>query len=282
MIPRTDPNRRGPQRETYMCATAAAGRAPGSARSGPSNRALVDEAMLAELQRRYLDLDATRDRHAAKLAADAALAADALAQADREAQRAADRLARVQRAFQDGFLDPEDYRDQAAGLREERDAALAAVEQARTHAERVAAGGPSLDGEAAMFERLAELRAAIVDGTRDAAGLDGLRTLLRHMFEEVRYLPVIGESHAWPEALADFGGEAYLAPILSERVFEGIDDESVPPRVRRGVLDLAAETEHVGLPLKSSCRRELASRVWPCSGASTFSSARRTCRSLHW
>src|SRR4051794_28824516 len=59
--------------------------------------------------------------------------------------------------------------------------------------------------------------------------------------------PPGAHGRAWvrPEALADFDGEAYLAPLLSERMIEGIDNLSVRPRVRRGVLPL--ETELVAL-----------------------------------
>jgi len=65
------------------------------------------------LSRRYLDLDAMREQFSARLASDRILATEAQAEADREAQRAGERLLRVKRAFQDGMLEPEDYRDPA-------------------------------------------------------------------------------------------------------------------------------------------------------------------------
>jgi Recombinase/Resolvase, N terminal domain len=68
-----------------------------SVRSGPVDRALIDDAMLAELHRHYLDHDATCARLAARQAADSTIAAEAMAQAESEAQRAADRIGRVQR-----------------------------------------------------------------------------------------------------------------------------------------------------------------------------------------
>jgi hypothetical protein len=241
MIPRTDPNRRGGLYEVYIC-DGRRRNGPGSCFQMPVDRAQVDSAMWAELQRRWLDLDETRDRLAAKLALNAKVAAETIAQAEREAQKATERLARVQRAFQDGFLEPADYRGQAADLREERAAAAAALERAREHAAQLSERGPALDAEAEMFRRMADLRAAIVDGVRDAAGLNGLRRLLAHMFEAVYYMPVDGDAPlAWPDALPDFDGVAYLAPEISERIIEGLHDTSVPPRMRRGVLPLGTE-----------------------------------------
>lgn len=245
LIPRTDPNRRVAPQETYFC--------DGRRRWGTGycpqlriDRATVDGAMLAELQRRYVDFDETRDRLAAKMALDLNLATETLAQAERAALDAEANYNRVRGHYREGRIEPEVWAEERPELQAGMEAARAAVEQARDHAARVAERGPALDAEAEMFRRVADLRAAVVDGVRDAAGLNGLRRLLRHMFEEVRYMPVEAwqerPDYVWPEVLADFDGQAYLAPILSERVFEGIDDASVPPRIRRGVLPLESDS----------------------------------------
>jgi hypothetical protein len=133
LLPRTDPNRRGTTYQVYICG--------GRVQHGldycdqnPIVRAVVDEAMLDELSRSYLDLAETRRRLEVKLGADTTIAQAAVAEADAEAQRADARLVRVQRAFQDGYLEPEDYAQQRRQLIEERDAAHAAVERAKDHA----------------------------------------------------------------------------------------------------------------------------------------------------
>ena len=89
MLPRTDPNRRGGKYEVYTCA----GRGqhgleflrPDAHRPPP----LVDEAMMDELDRHYLDVEETRRRLEAKLTADTTIATAALTDADSgSAQRA--------------------------------------------------------------------------------------------------------------------------------------------------------------------------------------------------
>jgi len=54
-------------------------------------RAPIDAAMLNELEKRWLDLEATRDRLRARRQAEAAMADEALGYARSEAMRAADR-----------------------------------------------------------------------------------------------------------------------------------------------------------------------------------------------
>jgi site-specific DNA recombinase len=238
MIPRTNQNRSQAATETYFCDSRRV-HGTGHCPQTPVERATVDAAMLAELQRRYVDMDATRDRLAAKLSAEADAASTQVQAAEREALKAGERLARVQRAFQDGFIEPVDYREQADPLREEQAATAAALQQARDHAARLSERGPVLDAEAEMYRRLADLRAAVVDGIKDAAGLDGLRRLLAHTFEHVDYLP---DGASYGETVgAPVAGQACLLPVLSERVFEGIDDEATAPRVRLAALSLETD-----------------------------------------
>jgi len=249
MLAVTKPNRTGGTYEVYMCSGRRADAT--TCQQGPIARAAVDDAMLRELLRRWVDLDETRDRLRAQLEAAAAVAAQTLAQAERDEQQTEARLARVQRAFQDGFLDAADYRDQAAGLREERGAARAALAQAREHARQAEARPERVDAESALLRHLAELRQRVSEGLRDAAGLDGLRRLLHHTFEEVKYMPMTDADFAAALGWAAIDPEAsdYLVPVLSERILEGIDDDTTSPALRRPALPLHTEVEtaHVGL-----------------------------------
>jgi hypothetical protein len=99
--------------------------------------------------------------------------------------RAAERLSRVVRAFQDGILDPADYAQQRAGLLAEREAAEAAVARAQKRSEAVSDEGVSDE----VLDRLRDLRAAVLGGLDRAPDLDALRRLLREMFESVSFVP---------------------------------------------------------------------------------------------
>jgi hypothetical protein len=124
------------------------------------------------------------------MALDAQVAAETIEQAERAVLDAEASFARVRDHYQSGRIEPEDWAQQRPDLQAAFDAARAAAEQAA----QVAAQGPALDAEAEMFRRMADLRAAVTDGVRDAAGLDGLRRLLRHMFEAVHYMPVVEDA----------------------------------------------------------------------------------------
>ncbi len=206
--------------------------------------------MIDELDRRYLGLAETRERYARKRAADAALVAEAVARADADAMRATERLSRVVRAFQDGKLDPDDYAEQRAGLLGEREAADAALARARKRSEAVA----DEDVTDEVLDRLREVRAAVLGGLDRAADLDGLRSLLRQIFESVIYsradaptdLPVEPSSGDWeaPEVALQAG--TYLLPILRSGVVVGYvaDPRNVPAedRGRPGPHPIIART----------------------------------------
>jgi hypothetical protein len=241
LIPRTDRNRRGGNYEVYICS--------GRGQFGldhcdqrPIDRALIDEAMLDELGRSYLDLTETRRRLEAKLSADATIAAAAVAEADADAQRAEARLARVIRAFQDGHLEAADYAEQRRQLLGERDGAHAAVQRAKDHQDRLKAAGPLADAEEAVLRRLADLRGAVVQGISQAPDLNALRTIIRQMFEAVLLLPTND-----PRVPADWGGSGteagdyLLLPILHDEAILTRDGLTATA-VRRPALPL--ETDH--------------------------------------
>jgi len=185
LIPRTDTTRERAG-EWYVC--------DGRLRRGAwfcsqpfIRRAVIDDALLSELNVRYLDREAMLERMRARLESDKETAAIALADAERDALKAAERLARVTRGWQDGVIDDDEYRRQRTGLLEERQAATAAVECARDRQAKVAEARP-LDAEEALLRRLADLRAAVVDGIGKAPDLNGLRRLLQELFVKIELI----------------------------------------------------------------------------------------------
>jgi DNA invertase Pin-like site-specific DNA recombinase len=245
MLPRTDPNRREGDYQVYLC--------DGRRRYGPDHcsqmpvaRGPIDEALLAELDTRYLDLDAMRERMAASIASDSAIAAEALADADTEAHKAAERLTRVQRGFQDGYLEPDDYREQRTALLAEQEAAEAARARARDRAAVLAEARP-LDAEEAVLRRLGELRTTVLGGIGEAPNLNALRRLLRELFKTVYY--VAADTDHWSrnmrisrESHIPAGG-AFLEPHLRAGALAHPDNPYLP----KGLLDLAEQPLREGL-----------------------------------
>jgi hypothetical protein len=171
----------------------------------------------------------------------------------------------VQRAFQDGHLDPVDYAEQAAGLREEREAAVRAAQRATDHLASVRGQVPALDAEEELLRHLAALRAAVVGGIGKAPNLDATRTLLRWLFRQVLYL---APGHPWltnPGFIDDMmpraaGGYLLLDP--NPDVFEYVNADGTPyftddpnvadtdpiMRIHRQPLALdSVETQPIGL-----------------------------------
>ena len=272
MSPRTDRRASGPPAETYVCN--GRGKDPNSCSQRPVRRVVIDEAMVLELDKRYLDLAATRDRLKASRTADAALAAQALAAAEADALKAAERLGRVQRAFQDGFIEAADYAEQRATLLTEREAADAAV--TRTQARSAAVDDEDVTDE--LLDRLRDLRAAVLGGLDRAPDLNALRKLLRGMFESVVYWPAEG----WTEALVipgtdagcnvgphAYAGSAVLVPILRRDAIAGYDGDplSTNPLIRRATLDIPAGVSDS----LTKIREWPAASSWTRSGASTGS-----------
>jgi site-specific DNA recombinase len=245
LVPRTDPGRRGASHQTYRC--------DGRYRNGPDfcpqppiDRQVIDEAMLGELNETYLDLDATRQRLEARHATDTSIAAEALRHAEAEVQKAGERIGRVERGFQDGFLEAGDYSNQRTQLRDEQEAAMAALQRAQSHLTDLESTGGLQDAEEAVLRHLADLRAAIAEGIEQAPNLNALRTLLRRLFERVIYLP---EGHQWltqVSAMRESGVQikgAVLVPFLREGAIESIDLATYVPKIRRSTLPLGETTD---------------------------------------
>lgn len=182
MTPHTDHRRGDGNYQVYKCH----GRASYGAdycTQGVVDRATVDEAILSELNRRYLDIDETRRRLQAKRESDATLAVEALAQAERELAKADDALARIKADYKAGKITAEDWADFREELGREREAALAASERARSRNVEIDEG----EIEEETLRRLAELRAVVLGEIENAPDLDARRQGLRQLFKEIIY-----------------------------------------------------------------------------------------------
>jgi site-specific DNA recombinase len=136
MIPVTKPTHTpGRLYEVYACyGRIRHGTDTGYCSQTPIQRHLIDTAVWEFFERVALDVEATKqavtERSSAKLAE-----IDALRdQADRDLARAEDRLTRVRRAFQDGKLDADDWREQRAELMADLEAAKAQVQRLQAQA----------------------------------------------------------------------------------------------------------------------------------------------------
>jgi hypothetical protein len=118
-----------------------------------------------------LHLEATRRHVEQQLAAQASEIGALLARSEQEAGASIDRYRRVQRAFQDGHIEPEDWTDQRRALVVEQEATDAEVARLRARSEEITEQIADADGE--TFQRLADLRAAVagkIGGSSDDIG----------------------------------------------------------------------------------------------------------------
>ncbi len=246
MSPRTDTRASGPPAETYVCN----GRSkdPDSCSQRPVRRLVIDEAMMNELDKRYLDLKETRDRYAARRTSEIALSAETLKQAERELQRVESALTQTERDYDAGIIDGRQYAKREARLTEELDAAKAAVSQSQERNVYVINGADEVTDE--FLDRLRAIRATVLGGLDRAPDLNALRKLVRGMFEQVVYWP----SERWGEALVvpgtdagcnvaphAYAGTAVLVPVHRREAISGYDGDPLAtnPNVRRVPLDIS-------------------------------------------
>jgi len=217
----------------------------------PVKRGDIDGPMLAEFQRRHLDLDATRERVAERMAADLTTAADLREQAETALGRTRAELDRVERDYLSGELSAANYERLGARLGSELQAAEAEVERRQEHERALSDARPLLDAEAETLRLLSKMRAAVLGEVGAASDVLALRRLLAQLFERVEYVPAgfdhpimrIPECRKWPFPRA---GKASLIPFLRDGVIEGYTPRTARPVVRR--LTLPLETDGVGLP----------------------------------
>jgi len=152
----------------------------------PIARADVDEVLLEHFEQVSLDLDATR-AHLAGAAGAALDEATARREgAERELMLASGRLGRVKRAFQDGKLDPEDWREQRIELEAEKEAAEAELARCVLREAETAETVRAVDAQTDVVARLAVLRDAVAGRVVNAAAdIEAARAALTAAFSAV-------------------------------------------------------------------------------------------------
>jgi hypothetical protein len=167
-------------------------------------------------------------------------------EAEREAQLAAERLARVRRDYQDDKLAAEDWAEQREQLAGERTAADAEAERLRASGGEVEQGISLFDAEQETLARLTEIRRAIAGEVQDAASTDSVRAALARLF-----VCFIVHRSTPERAHVELIGETWIEPVIREQVIEGYT-ETMRPILRRTSLDRAENNYAVGLPIHYS------------------------------
>jgi Recombinase/Recombinase zinc beta ribbon domain len=231
--------------EFYACAGRRKDKA--SCSQLPVKREVIDNAMLSELERRYLDLRATRDRYRDRRVAEAALATETIEQAQRELMRVEAEFARFKGDYRSGSITAAEWHE----LKAETEPELAAARAALARATQRAATVDSQDVTDELLDWLRAVRAAVLGGLDRAPDLNAHRKLLRGLFEQVLYWPterwgqplvVPGSSagcNVGPHALA---GQAVLVPVLRREAILGYlgDPLESNPIARRTPLEIPA------------------------------------------
>ena len=183
--------------ERYVC-TSKRRHGVGKCEQPRLKRQPIDEAIWRFVTDTALDLDATRRLLAEQTNAKLAELDAHRQHATTDAQRARERLTRVKRDYQDGRLDPDDWREQRDELTAELDAATALVHQLDAQHQLLVAAAAQTDAESRVLVELAAIRAAIMGEARDgaSAGVAAFRTALRRVFLGFELVP----NGTWPVA----------------------------------------------------------------------------------
>lgn len=257
MTPRTFREKGKVVREAYLCQN--------RIESGPDacplpivDREAIDLAALDYFQRAALDVDQLERDLDAALSDKRALVADQVRRAQTDERQAADRLARIRGHFQDGKMDPDDWREQREELTGELEGARAKLAQAEAReAEVVAAEESSGRPRERALERLGAIRSAVAGKLTDPEGIDQLRAALREMFD-VFWIAVgdDGDRELTPEekplieaarnairdSLAADGSEPFgaadllVVPEPKPELVDGLDGALHPTLKRRGLI----------------------------------------------
>jgi site-specific DNA recombinase len=192
----------------------------------------IDEALLGELTKRYFDLDGTRDRLRDRIANELPSAHEAVHVREQELAKAESRITRVVRGWQDEVISDEEYASQRAELELERDAAEAALDQARLQVEQIENTGATTDAEEALLSHLADLHRLVSGTVGEARDVEALRTVIRTLLEKVTLVQWSWEDLDEIEAASVPAGDGlYLIPKVREGVAEWTSDGPVIHRV---------------------------------------------------
>lgn len=187
MLPRKA--RPGVERERYVCS----GRIedPASCSQPSIRRELVDGPLFEALLTGYIDIEDTRKRIAERVGNELALASEAHNHAQADALHLETRLLEIERDYLDGRIEPEEWRDLKGKLAVALEAAHEREQEAgeRVHGMKLAGGLG--DAEQILLDHLAALKQAAATTAGNAPDLDGLRRVIRMMFESIELVPQI-------------------------------------------------------------------------------------------
>lgn len=121
-----------------------------------------------------------------------------VAQCESEVSKIERALSTTERDYDAGDLTARQYNKRETPLTDELDVARSAVDQPRTHRDRLAQNGPAGDAEGLLLKRLAALKKVVAAGVGNAPDLPAVRNVLGDLFESVQ-LVADGEScYLWP------------------------------------------------------------------------------------
>jgi len=129
-----------------------------------------------------------------------------------EEAKAHERLRRVRRAFQDGMLDAEDWREQKAELEAEIVASTGKLDRLAEH-EQALKRDAIEDAEEAVVQRLSDIRTAIAGTVTRSENVAGVQRALEQLFESFTVGPadaVTTGEHAELLAAQDAAAEGLL------------------------------------------------------------------------
>jgi site-specific DNA recombinase len=204
----------------------------------------IDEAALSYFRNEALDLAATVRQIEQAFVRRIAEARERREQTDRDAMSAEDRMRRVRRAFQDGKLDADDWREQRHQLTAEREAAESAVTAAVEHEQQVRQVNALTDAEEAALRRVAAISDAVKGGIGDAAELDGFRATLQRLFDgfTLHWLDpkaqetAVAEPPGWWEPTLLVPGGLYIEPHVRPDSIQSSGPGGWPT-IKRAALD---------------------------------------------
>ena len=221
------------QNDAYLCN----GRQVHGCTMPMAKRADIDTAVYAYFEQVGLDVEATRRSLAESRDRKLGEIRELLAEAEAEERRSEERLARIRRHYQDGRLEPEDYREQHAELSGELVGARAEATRLREQEEGVHDWVGPASAEQETLERLTELRRAIAGEIQGTGSVEPVRAVLARTFE--RFILHRADSPGAPKRLhveLAMAGGFVIEPIVSEQAITGYS-ESMRPVLRREPLD---------------------------------------------
>lgn len=145
-------------------------------------RALVDAPVLSYFQRVGVDIDAMVAERAGELDRRRAELDERIANARREAMRGQEEIDRLEGYLRGGRISPERFEEVVAPALMRRDAALAALDDIRGHAEALQSEPMLVDAERETLLALAELRAAVAGEIASSESVRGAQAALRRVF----------------------------------------------------------------------------------------------------